>query len=59
MTKLPTWEQIADELDGQVGYLARRCAVAEGHAPDDLDALREIMGAAQDAAREKVGAARV
>ena len=56
MTKLPGWETIAGDLDAQASYLARRCLVAEGHAVDDLDALREIVGDAQNAAREMVGA---
>jgi len=51
MTKLPTWEQIAKDYEGQCSYLLRRCLVAEGKDPDDLDALREIVGAAQDAGR--------
>ena len=59
MTKLPTYEQIASDLDAQASYLARRVLLAEGHAPDDQDALREIIGDAQNAAREIVAAARV
>ena len=59
MTKLPSWEEIAADLDCQASYLARRCLVAEGHAPDDQDAMREIIGDAQNAAREMVAAARV
>ena len=55
MTKLPSWGTIASDLDAQCSYLLRRCLVAEGKDPDDLDALREIVGDAQDAAREMVG----
>jgi len=51
MTKLPSWQTIASDLDAQGSYLARRCAVAEGHDPNDLDALREIIGAAQESAK--------
>jgi hypothetical protein len=58
MTKLPTWEQIAKDQDVQIGFLARRCAVAEGKDPQDVDALREILGAAQDFARERIASLR-
>ncbi len=51
MAKLPTWETITGELEAECSFLMKRCLVAEGKDPDDLDALREIVGAAQDAAR--------
>ena len=51
MTKLPSWQIIAEDHERECNYLLRQCLVAEGRDPDDLDALREIVGAAQDAAR--------
>ena len=54
MAKLPTWEAIVGSLEVEVGYLTRRCLKAEGKDPDDFDALREIVGAAQDAGLGRV-----
>ena len=34
MSKLPTWERIANDMDAQRSYLLRRCLVAEDKAPD-------------------------
>ena len=50
MTKLPTYERIAEDYELQNSYLIRRCLVAEGKDPNDVDAMTEIIGAAQDAA---------
>jgi hypothetical protein len=46
---LPTYQQIANDYEGQCSYLISRCLKAEGKDPDDVDALREIVGAAMDA----------
>jgi len=49
--KLPSWKRIAEGYEAECSYLLRRCMKAEGKDADDLAALQEIVGAAQDAAR--------
>lgn len=48
---LPSWEQIASDLDVEVGYLLKRCLRAEGKDIDDTEAMIALITDAQAAWR--------
>lgn len=43
MAKLPSWKQIANQKDVEVGYLLLRCLKAEGKDPDDTKAIVALL----------------
>jgi len=47
----PEWRAIAQDLEGQVAYLLRRCLAAEGNDADDLDAMAALVADVEDVGR--------
>jgi hypothetical protein len=48
------WRAIAHDLEGQLGYVMRRCTAAEGDADDPVP-LAALVGDAQDLGRLRRG----
>lgn len=47
----PDWRRVARDLEGQMGYLLRRCLVAEGNDPNDVEAMVALITDVEDVGR--------